>query len=101
MDAIEEEQSNTSLAPIMPWNEICAQYWDEWVLLSDVVDAPDGTLQSARVLYHDPSLTPVIARIKEMDRDPDTKPETALVNTAGRRVSRPPRFVFDEDGNLL
>ena len=37
MDAI-EEPSNTSRAPVMAWEEIRARYWDEWVLLSDVME---------------------------------------------------------------
>ena len=76
------------------WDEICARHWNEWVLLLDVEDAPNGHLQWGRVVDHDPCVSTLMERI--------AIPGCTLVNTVGRRLCN---FriveVLDENGEYI
>ncbi len=45
------------VGPLLTWQEICACYPDEWVVLVDLegADAPHGEWRRARVVAHDAS----------------------------------------------
>ncbi len=52
------------VAPLLSWAQICETHWDEWVCLIDVVDAADGSVQTARILGHNRSAIMLVRQVE-------------------------------------
>jgi hypothetical protein len=80
------------------WPEICQQYPNEWVLLLDVEDEPNGMLRAARLFAHDSSVHQLLD-----DVGWPHPANATLVHTWNRPVNMPIRILetFDELGNVI
>jgi hypothetical protein len=77
----------------MSWLEICEQHPNQWVCLLDIDRAPSGSIRSARVVSHDPSIERALDQIEPPD------PDTTVVHTAGRPLWTPRIEIVDESRN--
>jgi hypothetical protein len=82
-------------APPAPWAAICDQHPNEWVCLVDVENAPDGSIRSARVIGHDPSMRRVLAEIGA------PRPDMLVLHTWGRPLRFPRLEVTDEIRDIV
>jgi hypothetical protein len=83
-----------NLAPtssmMLSWGEICKLHPKEWVCLLDIDLEPDGSIRSARVVSHDPSIRRALDQIDPPD------PDTTVVHTAGHPLWTPRIEIVDE-----
>ena len=77
------------------WFEICRQYPSEWVCLLEIDRDADGTITSARVVGHDPSMERALDQMFTPD------PDTAVVHTAGRPMWTPRIEILDESRDVV
>lgn len=79
----------------MSWLEICQWYSNEWVCLLDIEHEADGSIRSARLAGHDPSITQALAQIGTPGTD------AVLVHTRGRPLRTPAIEMTDEIRDLV
>jgi len=72
---------------MMSWPDICQQYPDEWVLLTDVEHEPNGNFRSGRLFAHDPSAGRLLGAPHELP------PRATLVHTFPLELGPPFRWV--------
>jgi hypothetical protein len=88
-----------NLAParvlVMSWAEICLRHPNEWVCLLDIDLESDGSIRSAQVVSHDPS----IGRALDLIDPPD--PDATVIHTAGRPLRMPRIEITDEIRDLI
>ncbi len=77
------------------WAHICQQHPNAWVCLLDVETAADGTIRSARVLGHAPSMRDVLAQVGA------PLAGSVVVHTAGRPPRTPRIEVTDEIRDIV
>ena len=85
-------------SPVSSWAEICQQYPNEWVLLLDVEDEPNGMLRTGRLFAHDPSVNHLLDNVGWPHPTNAT-----IVHTWNRPLRLPLRRVevLDELGNAV
>ena len=79
----------------MSWVEICQSYSNEWVCLLDIEHEADGSIRSARLVGHDPSIRQALAQVGAPHTD------AALMHTRGRPLQTPTIEMTDEIQTLL
>jgi hypothetical protein len=93
MDAAKQLMS--PISERMSWVEICRWYSSEWVCLLDIEHEADGSIRSARLIGHDPSIRQALAQIGTPHTD------AALVHTRGRPLRTPAIEMTDEIRDLV
>jgi len=91
MSAVEKAMSSATLR----WDEICAEHPNEWVCLLDIAREPDGSIGSARVVSHAPSIE------RALDQIEPPNPDTTVVHTAGRPMWTPRIEIVDESRDIV
>jgi len=77
--SVAEKTGQASLGRLS-WAEICTMHPNEWVYLREVEDTIDGSIGSARVITHDPSMRQMLA---QLGSQPNT--DAVVVHTSGVR----------------
>jgi hypothetical protein len=93
MDAA--KQLTSPMSERMSWVEICQWYSNEWVCLLDIEHEADGSIRSARLIGHDPSIKQALAQIGTLHTD------AALLHTRGRPLRTPAIEMTDEIRDLV
>ena len=85
---------------VASWADTCERYDDEWVCVTDIEDAEDGSIRCARVLSHSPDIEKALAQVGHL-LPPATSMRISLVNTKGRRLGRPRIVEFLDEGDTI
>jgi hypothetical protein len=89
-----ENRAPARAAPLS-WAQICTLHPSEWVCLLDIEHEPDGSIRSARIVSHDPSIERALDRIDPPD------PDATVMHTAGRPWWTPRIEIVDENRDLV
>ena len=94
MDAA-KQVAPSETEPLLSWAEICEQHPNEWVCLLDIDRESDGSIRSARLVGHDPSIERALEQIEPPD------PDTTVLHTAGRPLWTPRMEIVDESRDVV
>ena len=74
-------------SPALGWAEIRERYPNEWVLLVDVEHQTHGSIRTARVAGHDPSLKQAVTQVEDWSND-----RVVAYSHTGGLKRQPPRI---------
>lgn len=79
----------------LSWARICELHPNEWVCLLDVENAPDGSLDSARVIGHDRSMKRALSQLGMLE------PNAVVAHTWKRPLQSPRIEMTDAIRDIL